>query len=119
MSERTLVVISAGVGTPSSSQLLADRLAQAGRRVLATAGAPVEVRHIELRTLAADLGTALGGGAHLRNLRRTAVGSFSEAEARRLVVIGFLAEIVQKIGDPALEEYLQGRIESELSGAGS
>ena len=55
MSERTLVVISAGVGTPSSSQLLADRLAQAGRRVLATAGAPVEVRHIELRTLAADL----------------------------------------------------------------
>ena len=55
MSERTLVVISAGVGTPSSSQLLADRLAQASRRVLATAGAPVEVRHIELRTLAAEL----------------------------------------------------------------
>lgn len=55
MSERTLVVISAGVGTPSSSQLLADRLAQASQRVLATAGAPVEVRHIELRTLASDL----------------------------------------------------------------
>jgi len=34
-------------------------------------------------------------------------------------VIGFLAEIVQKIGDPALEEYLHGRIESELSGAAS
>ena len=29
-----------------------------------------------VRTLAADLGTALGGGAHLRRLRRTAVGSF-------------------------------------------
>jgi tRNA pseudouridine55 synthase len=29
-----------------------------------------------IRTLAADLGTALGGGAHLRNLRRTAIGSF-------------------------------------------
>ncbi|MFM9878458.1 MAG: Fe-S cluster assembly protein SufD [Rhodoglobus sp.] len=41
----------------------------------------------------------------------------SEAEARRLVVTGFLAEIVQKIGDPALEQYLQERIESELSGA--
>jgi tRNA pseudouridine55 synthase len=27
-----------------------------------------------VRTLAADLGTALGGGAHLRNLRRTAIG---------------------------------------------
>jgi tRNA pseudouridine55 synthase len=27
-----------------------------------------------IRTLAADLGTALGGGAHLRELRRTAIG---------------------------------------------
>jgi tRNA pseudouridine55 synthase len=30
-----------------------------------------------VRTLAADLGTLLGGGAHLRSLRRTAVGSFT------------------------------------------
>jgi tRNA pseudouridine55 synthase len=30
-----------------------------------------------VRVLAADLGHALGGGAHLRNLRRTAAGSFS------------------------------------------
>jgi tRNA pseudouridine55 synthase len=30
-----------------------------------------------VRTLAADLGTLLGGGAHLRNLRRTEVGDFS------------------------------------------
>ncbi len=37
-----------------------------------------------VRSLAADLGTALGGGAHLRNLRRTAIGSFTEAEARPL-----------------------------------
>ncbi|MHB1584270.1 MAG: tRNA pseudouridine(55) synthase TruB [Acidimicrobiales bacterium] len=35
-----------------------------------------------VRVLAADLGAALGGGAHLRNLRRTRVGSFTEAEAR-------------------------------------
>jgi len=34
-----------------------------------------------VRSLAADLGTALGGGAHLRNLRRTAVGGFSLADA--------------------------------------
>ena len=34
-----------------------------------------------IRTLAADLGTALGGGAHLTNLRRTKIGSFGEAEA--------------------------------------
>jgi tRNA pseudouridine55 synthase len=35
-----------------------------------------------VRTLAADLGHLLGGGAHLRSLRRTAIGSFGEREAR-------------------------------------
>ena len=34
-----------------------------------------------IRTLAADLGHLLGGGAHLRNLRRTAIGSFTLDEA--------------------------------------
>jgi tRNA pseudouridine55 synthase len=34
-----------------------------------------------VRTLAADLGALLGGVAHLRGLRRTAVGSFTVAEA--------------------------------------
>ena len=37
-----------------------------------------------VRSLAADLGAALGGGAHLRNLRRTAIGSFTLAEARQI-----------------------------------
>jgi tRNA pseudouridine55 synthase len=41
-----------------------------------------------VRVLAADLGTALGGGAHLRNLRRTAVGSFTLEEARRVDELG-------------------------------
>lgn len=35
-----------------------------------------------VRTLAADLGHLLGGGAHLRNLRRVAVGGFDESQAR-------------------------------------
>ncbi len=34
-----------------------------------------------IRSLAADVGTALGGGAHLRNLRRTSVGPFTLDEA--------------------------------------
>ncbi len=34
-----------------------------------------------VRSLAADLGATLGGGAHLRNLRRTAVGGFTLADA--------------------------------------
>jgi tRNA pseudouridine55 synthase len=40
-----------------------------------------------VRTLAADLGTALGGGAHLRDLRRTAIGSFTLADARPLAEV--------------------------------
>lgn len=40
-----------------------------------------------IRTLAADLGTALGGGAHLRNLRRTAVGPFTVDEALSLELL--------------------------------
>jgi tRNA pseudouridine55 synthase len=35
-----------------------------------------------IRTLADDLGQLLGGGAHLRNLRRTHVGDFTIAEAQ-------------------------------------
>ena len=40
-----------------------------------------------VRTLAADLGHALGGGAHLRELRRTAIGSFTLAEAHALETV--------------------------------
>ena len=41
-----------------------------------------------VRVLAADLGHALGGGAHLRNLRRTAVGRFAVTEARPVEALG-------------------------------
>ena len=37
-----------------------------------------------VRVLAADLGAALGGGAHLRKLRRTSVGAFTLADAHTL-----------------------------------
>jgi tRNA pseudouridine55 synthase len=37
-----------------------------------------------VRALAADLGAALGGGAHLRRLRRTRIGSFVAAEAHQV-----------------------------------
>lgn len=37
-----------------------------------------------VRSLAADLGTELGGGAHLRDLRRTAIGAFTLADAKPL-----------------------------------
>lgn len=41
-----------------------------------------------VRVLAAELGGLLGGGAHLRHLRRTRIGSFTIDEARRLAEIG-------------------------------
>ncbi|MYI56450.1 MAG: tRNA pseudouridine(55) synthase TruB [Acidimicrobiia bacterium] len=44
-----------------------------------------------VRTLAADWGAALGGGAHLATLRRTAVGSFTQSEARPLERLELLA----------------------------
>lgn len=41
-----------------------------------------------IRTLVADLGTVLGGGAHLETLRRSAVGSFDIAGAVPLEALG-------------------------------
>ena len=41
-----------------------------------------------IRVLAHDLGRALGGGAHVANLRRTRIGSFGEADMRQLDAIG-------------------------------
>jgi tRNA pseudouridine55 synthase len=41
-----------------------------------------------VRVLAADLGRVLGGGAHLRRLRRTAVGEFSVAESHPVEALG-------------------------------
>lgn len=41
-----------------------------------------------VRVLAADLGERLGGGAHLRKLRRTAIGSFTDAQAVVLHDVG-------------------------------
>ena len=37
-----------------------------------------------VRVLASDLGELLNGGAHLRSLRRTRIGSFCESDAKRL-----------------------------------
>jgi Fe-S cluster assembly protein SufD len=41
----------------------------------------------------------------------------TEDEARRLVVFGFLAEVVQRIGSPALIARLNASIEAELAGS--
>jgi tRNA pseudouridine55 synthase len=69
-----------------------DRLAEPGP--LPHGGGPVLAAAVDcssgtyVRVLAADLGERLDGGAYLRHLRRTAVGSFSVAEAVRLDQVG-------------------------------
>ncbi len=50
-----------------------------------------------IRTLAADIGAALGGGAHLRALRRTSVGPFTLADAVALETVA--AESVRPMVD--------------------
>jgi len=61
-----------------------------------------------VRTIAADIGAALGGGAHLRMLRRTAIGSHTEAQALPL-------EEAQIISLPAgLVDYTAVEIDDDL-----
>ncbi|MFD5270337.1 FMN reductase [Streptomyces sp. NPDC058335] len=57
-----LVVVSAGLSLPSSTRLLADRLADATRQNLAEAGHEVGVHVIELRELATDISHNLVNG---------------------------------------------------------
>jgi len=52
---RRITVLSAGLGVPSSSRLLADQLAAAAERRLADAGYHVAVDVVELRDLAVDI----------------------------------------------------------------
>jgi FMN reductase len=52
---RRITVLSAGLGVPSSSRLLADQLAAAAERRLAGAGYEVTVDVVELRDLAVDI----------------------------------------------------------------
>lgn len=55
MTTFTIAVISAGLSQPSSTRLLADRLATAARRRASWVGIEVEVVTVELRELANDI----------------------------------------------------------------
>jgi tRNA pseudouridine55 synthase len=70
-----------------------------------------------IRSLAADLGSALGGGAHLRNLRRTGVGSFKEDEAlpvEKIVlqspIVGMRDFEVVEVNEETRKEVSYGRV---------
>ncbi|CAM3183123.1 FMN reductase (NADPH) [Arthrobacter ulcerisalmonis] len=55
METRRIVVLSAGLGVPSSSRLLADQLAASAQRQLGAAGYDVVIDVVELRDLAVDI----------------------------------------------------------------
>jgi len=59
MTAPRLVVVSAGLSTPSSTRLLADRLTEATRSALAAGPAEPAVDVIELRSLAQDIAARL------------------------------------------------------------
>jgi FMN reductase len=59
---RSLVVVAAGVGEPSSTRLLADRIAAAVDRHLRDAGIEPRIETIELRPLAQDLASHVLAG---------------------------------------------------------
>ncbi len=65
-----------------------------------------------IRSLAADIGTALGGGAHLRALRRTAIGSFTVAEARPVASVELLpmAEVLRDYAAVTVDDDLGRRV---------
>lgn len=68
-----------------------------------------------VRSLAADLGTALGGGAHLRNLRRVAVGPFTLDEAVPLDALGPeavrpMTDAVRHLGSVTADEHLAAAV---------
>lgn len=55
MTAKRLTIVSAGLSQPSSTRLLADRLADATARRLRDAGAEVDLEVVELRDLAHDI----------------------------------------------------------------
>lgn len=78
MSTRTLAVVSAGLSTPSSTQLLADRLTDATTAALRARGTEATVEVVELREHARDLADGLVTGfpnAALRESVETVTGA--------------------------------------------
>ncbi|MDN4643266.1 FMN reductase [Arthrobacter sp. PsM3] len=55
MESRRITVLSAGLGVPSSSRLLADQLAVSAERQLAAAGYRADIEVVELRDIAVDI----------------------------------------------------------------
>jgi len=90
MSTRTLAVVSAGLSTPSSTRLLADRLTAAAVDALRGRGVQTAVEVVELREHARELADNLLTGFPAENLHR-AVDAVSGADGLIVVTPVFAA----------------------------
>lgn len=65
-----------------------------------------------VRSLAADLGSALGGGAHLRRLRRHSIGPFDESEAAPIDTASLLPaiEALRNVVKVAIDEEIAAKV---------
>ncbi len=80
MTTRRIAVIAAGVGSPSSTRMLADRLAAAMGAALRSRGVPAQVEIIELREHARALADAVVTGFPAGELR-DAIRTVTAADA--------------------------------------
>ena len=80
MTTRKIAVLAAGVGSPSSTRMLADRLAAAVGEQLRSAGVPAQVEIVELREHARALADAVVTGFPAGALR-DAIRTVTNADA--------------------------------------
>ncbi|MFE3769577.1 FMN reductase [Streptomyces sp. NPDC059122] len=85
-----LIVVSAGLSTPSSTRLLADRLAESARDELAARGHAASTEVVELRELAGDIANHLVTGFPPPRLN-TAIDAVTAADALIVVTPVFAA----------------------------
>jgi FMN reductase len=77
---KRLTVVSAGTGEPSSTRMLADRIAQRAIDLLRDMGHPAQLRVVELAPLAVDIARAAVNGPVSGDLQ-AAIGWLAEADA--------------------------------------
>jgi FMN reductase len=82
---REIVVVSAGLSDPSSTQLLADRLAAAVNTQVTARGESVHFTHLRLRELAQDLASTITTGG--MPVGRVATARESMAAAEGLIAV--------------------------------
>ena len=107
-----LLVISAGMGTPSSSRMLGDRLAEATVKAMTAGGTPTpEVKVLELRDLAVDLATYYSSHVPTKTLQAAfdLVGTASGVIAVSPVLNAGVSGLIKLFFDLLDEGVLKGR----------